>query len=129
MKDFIIFGNKKIQYRLEYSDRTSLGITVKPDLKVLVKAPAEANPDRIKTKLKKKAPWIIKQQSYFLSYHPKSTPRKFISGETHLYLGRQYRLKVLKSSKESVNINGKFLEVKTKEKSRTRLLVMASFSI
>jgi len=124
MKDFIIFGNKKIQYRLEYSDRTSLGITVKPDLKVLVKAPAEANPDRIKTKLKKKAPWIIKQQSYFLSYHPKAKPRKFISGETHLYLGRQYRLKVLKSSKESVNINGKFLEVKTKEKSGTRLLVM-----
>ena len=124
MKDFIIFGNIKIQYRLEYSDRTSLGITVKPDLKVLVKAPTEADPDLVKAKLKKKAPWIIKQQSYFLSYHPKSTPRKFISGETHLYLGRQYRLKVLKSSKESVNINGKFLEVKTKDKSGTRVLVI-----
>jgi len=31
------------------------------------------------------------QQGFFLSFHPKTTKRKYISGETHLYMGRQYR--------------------------------------
>lgn len=119
----IEFGSKKIDFKLECSNRKSLGITVKPDLKILVRAPLESSIDSIEEKLRLKAPWILKQQSFFLTYHPKTPPRKFIGGETHLYLGRQYRLKVLKSNIESVKLNGKFIEVKTKDKSRTRHLV------
>ncbi|HMQ69732.1 MAG TPA: SprT family zinc-dependent metalloprotease [Ignavibacteria bacterium] len=123
MKDYIQFGSKKIKYQLEYSGRKSLGITVKPDLKVIVKAPENVLPEQIKEKLLKKAPWILKQQSFFLTYHPKTPPKKFIGGETHLYLGRQYILKILKSKEELVHINGNFLEVKTRDRTRTRLLV------
>lgn len=123
MKSSIEFGSKKIDFKLEYSNRKSLGITVKPDLKVLVRAPHDASIENVKEKLRSKARWIIKQQSFFLSYYPKTPPRKFIGGETHLYLGRQYRLKILKSKVESVKLNGKFIEVKTKDISRTRHLV------
>ena len=38
MTDFIEYGSKRIDFRLEYSDRRTLGITVTPDLDVLVKA-------------------------------------------------------------------------------------------
>jgi predicted metal-dependent hydrolase len=119
----IQFGSKQIDFRLEYTGRKSLGITVTPDMYVLVKAPANVSLEKIKEKLRIKAPWIIKQQSFFLSFHPKTPSRKFIAGETHLYLGRQYRLKILKSEIESVKIKGKFIEVKTANKSRAKHLV------
>ena len=119
----IQFGSKQIDFRIEYSDRKSLVITVTPDLNVLVKAPATTSLEKVKEKLRKKAPWIIRQQSFFLSFHPKTPARKFIGGETHLYLGRQYRLKILQSKLESVKLKGKFIEVTTTDRARTKELV------
>ncbi|MEO5603452.1 MAG: SprT family zinc-dependent metalloprotease [Cyclobacteriaceae bacterium] len=119
----IQFGSKQIDFRLEYSDRKSLGITVTPDLNVLVKAPTDISLQKIKERLRKKAPWIIRQQSFFLSFHPKTPVRKFVGGETHLYRGRQYRLKILQSKLESVKLKGKFIEVTTADKARAKELV------
>ena len=119
----IEFGSKQIDFVLEYSDRKSLGITVTPDLYVMVKAPVDTSLEKVKDKLKRKAPWIIKQQSFFLSFHPKTPARKFVSGETHLYLGRQYRLKIILDKEESVKLKGKFFEVKTTDKLKAKQLV------
>jgi predicted metal-dependent hydrolase len=119
----IQFGSKQIDFQIEYSDRKTLGITVTPDMDVLVKAPNDSTISKIEEKLKKKAPWIIKQQSFFLAYHPKTTKRKYISGETHMYLGGQYLLKIEETEKESVKLKGKFIEVKTHDKSRVKQLV------
>jgi predicted metal-dependent hydrolase len=116
MRPHIQFGSKKIEFVLKYTDRKSMGITVTSDLDVLVKAALSASIDTIKGKLKKKAPWIIKQQSFFLSFHPKTPSRKFVAGETHLYLGKQYRLKIIESSFEVVKLKGKFLELYTSDK-------------
>lgn len=123
MIDAIQFGSKKIDFSLEYSNRKSLGITVTPELSVLVKAPIDTSMEKVKEKLRKKAPWIIRQQSFFLSFHPKTPARKFIGGETHLYLGRQYRLQIHIGIDESVKLKGKFIEVTTREKSRTKDLL------
>ena len=119
----IQFGSKTIDFRLEYSDRKSLGITVTPEMEVLVKAPTDTTIEKVKEKIRKKAPWIIKQQSFFLSFHPKTAQRKYISGETHLYLGRQYRLKIHIGNEESVKLKGKFIEVTTPEKSKVKDLL------
>jgi predicted metal-dependent hydrolase len=123
MKSHIQFGSKQIDFKLEYSNRKSLGITINPDADVLVKAPLDTSLDKIKEKLRKKAPWIIKQQSFFLSFHPKTPSRKFISGETHLYIGRQYRLKIVDSKIDAVKLKGKFIEVSTIEKDKVKELV------
>ena len=119
----IQFGSKSIGFNIEFSDRKALGLTVTPEMDVLVKAPMETTIDKIKEKLEKKAPWIIKQKNFFLSFHPKTTKRKYINGETHLYLGRQFQLKVEEFVKESVKLKGKYIEVKTYDKSRVELLV------
>src|SRR5690606_35233828 len=119
----IQFGSRTIDFRLEYSDRKSLGITVTPEMEVLVKAPKNTPLEKVKEKIRKKAPWIIKQQSFFLSFQPKTPQRKYVSGETHLYLGRQYRLQVIIAVEESVKLMGKFIEVKTEDKSRTKNLI------
>jgi predicted metal-dependent hydrolase len=123
MTAHIQFGSKQIDFDLQYSNRKSLGITVTPDLDVLVKAPTNTSLEKVKEKLRKKVPWIIRQQSFFLSFHPKTPARKFKSGETHLYLGRQYRLKIINAKQETVKLKGKFIEVTTSNSSRVKQLV------
>lgn len=123
MTDYITFGSKRIDFELTFANRKSLGITVTPDLDVLVKAPDGTSVADIKERLRKRAPWIIRQQSFFLSFHPKTPPRKFVGGETHLFLGRPYRLQIIEAAIEEVKISGKFLEVFTQDKARVETLV------
>jgi predicted metal-dependent hydrolase len=127
MMHSILFGSKQINFCLQYSNRKSLGISVTPELIVLIKAPDGTPLEKVKEKVRKKAPWIIRQQSFFLSFQPKTPPRKFVSGETHLYLGRQYRLKVisdkLKVISEGVKLKGQFIEVYSNRKSKVKELV------
>ena len=123
MTESIEFGSRRIDFQLEYTNRKSLGITVRPDLGVFVKAPVDTSVGKIKEMIHKKAPWIIRQQSFFLAFHPKMTDRKYVGGETHFYLGRQYRLKIISNKVESVKLKGKFIEVTTLDKSRISQLV------
>lgn len=123
----IQFGSRIIDFHLEYSDRKSLGITVTPEMEVLVKAPVDTSIEKVKQKIRKKAPWIIKQQSFFLSFQPKTPKRRYISGETHLYLGRQYRLLIMNDQfgieNERVLLSGGFLKVFISEKFSVENLV------
>jgi predicted metal-dependent hydrolase len=114
----IQFGSRDIVFDLEFQDRKSLGITVHPNQKVKVKAPLDAPLEKIKEKVRKRAPWILKQQSYFLSFEPLTPPRRYVSGESHLYLGRQYRLKVYDSEEETVKMQRGQLDVFTKDRSK-----------
>lgn len=123
MKEQVQFGSKIIDFRLEFSNRKTLGITVTPEMEVIVKAPADAPMDKIKEKVKGKAAWIIKQQSYFLGFYPKTPPKRYVSGETHLYMGRQYRLKVIDSDMSYVKLKGKFIEVAVAKKGDVKQLL------
>ena len=93
----IQFGNSTIEYDLTFTPRKTLAIEVQPDLRVTVRAPEGANLAEIEAKVRKRAPWIFRQQRQFALYLPKLPPRQYVSGETHRYLGRQYRLKVIEN--------------------------------
>lgn len=122
-KHHITFGSKKIDFDLIYNGRKTLGITVTPEMNIVVKAPANASLIKIKEKIRKKAPWIIKQQGYFLPFHPKSPAKKYVSGESHFYLGRQFRLSVKIGKTNSVHYKAGHLEVITTNKAKTKDLV------
>lgn len=120
----IAFGSETITFSLAYQERKTLGITVHPDRSVSIKAPIGAEWEKIESKIRKRAPWILKQQSYFLSFEPRTPPRRYISGESHLYLGRQYRLKVYERPGEAaVKLKRGFLDIYTPDKSRTESLL------
>lgn len=116
MIDEIKYGSTTIKYDLEFKERKTLGITVTPEMKVIVKAPELSSVEKVREKVKKRAPWILNQQSYFLSFHPRISERKYISGETHFYLGRQYLLKVQAENYNEVKYLGGSIEVKAKSK-------------
>ena len=123
MMESVQFGSKEIVFNLEFSGRKTLGISVSPELQVFVKAPVDVPLEKVKERIKKRAPWIIRQQSFFLSFHPKMPERKYVSGETHLYLGRQYLLKVINGKQNEVKYKGRFIEVITRDKTKTKELL------
>tara|TARA_R110002050_G_scaffold254173_1_gene392646 strand:- start:7184 stop:7891 length:708 start_codon:yes stop_codon:yes gene_type:complete len=112
----IKFGKSTIEYTLSFAERKTLGIKVYPDKSVHVIAPNGSEMAKIEDKIRAKAPWIMRQQDFFLSFHPITPPRKYVSGETHLYLGKQYRLKLVEEQKESVKLHGGNITVYTKDK-------------
>jgi len=109
----IKYGNRQINFTVIFDDKKSLSMSVNPDQTVVVKAPAKKSIDEINYRVKKRAPWIVKQLDYFERFQPLPPGRKYISGETHLYLGRQYRLKVVRGNPETVKLKGRFLWVYT----------------
>lgn len=123
MVDSIQFGSKIIKYQVSFSERKTLGITITPDLDIFVKAPVNTTQEKIKEKVKNRAPWIIKQQSYFLGFFPKTPQRKYITGETHLYMGRQFLLKVSQAKKNEVKYKGGYIEILTNKKSKAGTLL------
>ena len=100
----IQFGRRQIAFQLLYSARKTLAIDVHPDLSVVVTAPQDADDSAIEEKMQKRAAWIIQQQRFFENYLPTIPPRKYVSGESHRYLGRQYRLRVHKGNQEAVKM-------------------------
>jgi predicted metal-dependent hydrolase len=116
------YGTTEIQYELTYAQRKTLGISVQPDLRVMVKAPEGTPLEDIEARVLKRARWILKQQKDFERYLPHLPPRQYVSGETHRYLGRQYRLKVVESengAQEGVKRDRSFITVQVQDKADT----------
>lgn len=112
----VTFGSRTIRFTLKYSRRRTLGISVTPDTAVTVTAPEGKDIDAICQVVKKRAPWILKQQSTFEKARPAVPPRQYVSGETWRYLGRQYRLKVSEGEPEGVKLKGGYLNVRVRNK-------------
>ena len=104
------YGQWEIKCHLRFSKRKSLEISVYPDKSVSVKAPTGTKLTTIESRIKKRARWIRKQIRYFEQFDPRTPDRKYVGGESHLYLGKQYRLKVHASDSDAVLLkNGYFL--------------------
>lgn len=102
------YGASRFSARVEFSDRKTLGISVLPDCTIVATAPTGTSPELITEKLEKRARWIRKQISYFEQFLPRTPERKYLSGETHLYLGRHYRLKFSEAPTKSLKLKGRY---------------------
>ena len=124
--DSITWGTLEIPYRYSYSTRKTLSVSVHPDLSVTVKAPNGVSVEKIRAFVHRRAGWIRKAWRDFEPYLPKQPQRRYISGETHRYLGRQYRLKIERGRVDSVKCSGGFLRVTIQGEitpARTKLLL------
>jgi len=104
MTGVIHYGNTSFAYDVLQVSRKTMEIAVHPNMRVVVKAPLDALQEDIEGKLKKRARWVLRQIDYFQQFEPRTPDRRFVSGETHLYLGRQYRLKVVKADANQVKM-------------------------
>ncbi|MDR3062031.1 MAG: M48 family metallopeptidase [Dysgonamonadaceae bacterium] len=121
--DSVRYGTRLIQYVVRYADRKTLGITVHPDGVVIIKAPIGTPKEVIKEKVSKRASWILKQQVFFRSFGNRMPERRYISGESHLYLGKQYLLRVTEGKPNSVSFKGRCFEIGCMPKSKAGALM------
>lgn len=115
-KRSVSYGRKSIEYSLFYAEkRKTMEIAVHPDSNVIVKAPMDSDFSLIDKKIIKRARWILKQQNYFRQFSPKTTERCYVIGETHLYLGRQYRLKIVQGNENLVKLSRGFFLIMSRD--------------
>lgn len=121
------YGKHKIPYTLIRKNVKNININLKPTLIIEVSASKETPEEKIHAFVKKKASWILKNTAYFKRTIPELKHEKeYVSGETFKYLGRQYRLKVIKSNGETVKCKRGFLNLYVKDvkdiSSKSRLI-------
>ena len=110
-KHMLRFGRETIPFEVEFRPKKRLSISVHPDSRVTVSAPAGRTLDEVLAHVQRRAAWIAKQSAHFRQFEPLPPPRRYVAGETHLYLGRQYRLKLHESDERSVKLIGRFFHL------------------
>ena len=115
----VTLGGERREYELRRSGRRTLGITVEPSGQLVVTAPQDLVVERIETVLQRRREWIRRRSREALLHPPPSAPREWVSGETHRYLGRQYRLRVRRGAQSDVRLAGPFFNVSVRNPHET----------
>ncbi|MFL0270114.1 M48 family metallopeptidase [Candidatus Clostridium radicumherbarum] len=108
-----VFGTRNIDFNLEYSNRKTLAIEVEPSGEVNVIAPISVSEEKIINKVKSRASWIVQKQYEVRNINVNKINREAISGESYLYLGRNYTLQInVRTRTEEITVRlfrGKFI--------------------
>ena len=94
-RQFTISG---IQVEIVRKDIKNLHLGVyPPDGRVRVAVPLTVNDDAVRLAVIDKLGWIKRQRARFLA-QPRQSEREMVNGESHYYLGRRFRLRVVEVS-------------------------------
>lgn len=104
MKQTFEYGNYSYEYFIAFSDRKTLGLMVRPDLRIITKVPYGTTIDEVEGFLRRKWVWLQKQLSELGRYQKKHYEREYVPGESFQYLGRQYMLAVEQGGCDAVRL-------------------------
>lgn len=110
----VAYGKENIEFSFFHADRKTLEISVHPDQSVVIKAPFGIGIEEIRKRVVRRAGWIIKQRNFFRQFDPRTPQRRYVGGETHLYLGRHYRLRIGGGKHDAVKLIKGYFEIKIK---------------
>ena len=102
-KHQIYYSNKRIDFFIERKNVKNINLNIKPDMTIQVSANEKVPLDVIYDFVKSKGAWIVKNVKTFEEVMPhKRSEREYVSGESFRYLGKQYRLRVEKTTDEEM---------------------------
>lgn len=101
---------------IEKKNVKNFNLKVTPELDVFLSAPIEAGEKQINQFLNSKKDWIEKQLNYFKKHINSTKEKEYVSGESFLYLGKQYRLKVIESELENCKFEKGYIWLFVKDK-------------
>jgi hypothetical protein len=120
------YGDREFQYRLSIlaeGKKAAIRVHVHPNGEVEVEAPESAALPEIKAAVQRRARWVLKHLDDIEERIRHLQPRQWVSGESQLYLGRRYVLKVISDPgqrKVTCKLIGGQLRVQGKELSPDR---------
>lgn len=95
MKLSFEYAKENIELNVIFRKRTTMEIRVEYPGLVTVLAPQELSKEVILEKVKIRAKWISKHLNTIKNVKCKKADRKFVSGESFMYLGNMYQLQVV----------------------------------
>lgn len=126
------WGKRHIVAELRRTTRRVLRVEIRPSGSVVVLAPFGEAIAIVQERLKRKCEWIFRELDR-IAARPAVTPeRHFVSGETHLLLGNQYRLSIETGDDPRVQIDGARLKVVVRrldDQAHCRRLVAAFYAM
>lgn len=96
------------EYQIKYSNRKTLNISVERDRSVIVRAPHYLTPEKIDKIVQSKRQWIKEKLNHTQKYPLVFENKEFVSGETLMYLGRNYQLLIVDKEIEGVEFDQRF---------------------
>lgn len=97
-----------MEYTIKYSKRRkTLNITVERNRSVVITAPEGTNEEKIKAVVESKRKWIEEKISSSQKWDKENT-KEFVSGESILYLGKFYFLKIDDAKIETLKFDDSF---------------------
>lgn len=114
---------KDISFNIKKSKRKTLSIYIERDGTVTVIAPGNSTDKEIEEVIKKKEYQIYKSLAEWELTNSTKIEREFVNGQSFLYLGRNYRLEIVKEEQKKPLIlkNGYFL-LRKKDESKAKQL-------
>ena len=126
-KQIFTYGSYSYEYFLIKQPRKTVALAVQPSLRIILKCPIDYKDEKIQKFLKNKWRWLEKQIKYFEKYKKNILIKEYISGESFLYLGRQYKLVIERTKRNEVSLrHGRLLLFTTKDSGTSRIAI-ASF--
>jgi predicted metal-dependent hydrolase len=125
-----IYQVQNIEFRIVYSRRRTLGISVLPDASVVVRAPYRASMRTITRIVGEKVQWITKHRDSYRQKGNKKLNSTFETGEKQLFRGQERLLQVLQSKKAFIIFNENTIEVgvdKPEDKQAVRRLLYKGY--
>lgn len=101
-----------LRYSVERSKkRKKLAITVERDRQLVVRAPVDASDESIERAVREKRLWIYEKTGHRQKYEalPHPPGKELVTGESALYLGREYRIELVAGNGKEVRFNRHFL--------------------
>jgi len=105
----------EIKYSIVYSNRKTLSIIVERDRSVIVRAPQNTSEEIIAREIEKRKRLIQKKIAHNQKYPYEKQIKEFVSGESLMYLGENYKLLVVDENIENVVFDNKFFISKTNQ--------------
>lgn len=104
-----------IEFKVIYSRRRSIGISVLPDSSVIVRVPYLTSIKTISRIVNEKYSWVLKHRDNYRKLDNSPAKKSYTSGETHLFHGNQSVLKIEKSGKSYVRFYDNTIELGTEK--------------
>jgi len=99
----------QVDYEVIYSNRKTLGLTVERDGSVVVRAPHGTPAATIQEAIDQKKLWLYEKIGDERKYPLRPLQKEFVSGEAIPYLGRHYRLDIVKDDLPGLVFQSRFM--------------------